>query len=286
MMKPLSQLIVTAAMWTAGASSLAAEDAFPDPGPDTVWDGAIGLTTNVPVAGEIEVDIDRDIYSVSVQGGKQYDIRVTPGPGSSALRNAEVDLLAGGGMYPRIQQFDTVREPSATGSYAQPNGSNWTVYVSVGGFKKFTTGAYEITVEEKDVEDADGDGLPDAWERAQFPNDAIADVDPDADPDGDGLTTREEFLLGTDPDDLHLPSQALAITSMEGVPPNRITWNSMPMREYAVVAVPSLPLETAASTDEVGRVKAYTESSSLMVSDPSSERRFYHVRVTVPASAP
>ncbi len=48
--------------------------------------------------------------------------------------------------------------------------------------------------------DGDGDGLPDAWERAhQLNPDDPADADADA--DHDGLRNRDEYLAGTDPQD-------------------------------------------------------------------------------------
>ena len=46
-------------------------------------------------------------------------------------------------------------------------------------------------------EDADGDGLPDAWEAALLASlKETGDIDPNADSDGDGLTNREEYLTG------------------------------------------------------------------------------------------
>jgi hypothetical protein len=51
--------------------------------------------------------------------------------------------------------------------------------------------------------DADGDGLPDAWEQALIDNDrtgrlrALGDVKPGDDLDGDGLTNLQEYHLGT-----------------------------------------------------------------------------------------
>lgn len=51
-------------------------------------------------------------------------------------------------------------------------------------------------------EDSDGDGLPDAWERAISGN--LEEVDPNADSDGDGMSNLEEYLAGSyafDPED-------------------------------------------------------------------------------------
>lgn len=54
--------------------------------------------------------------------------------------------------------------------------------------------------------DIDGDGLPDAWERSYFPADDFSirplhklEQTGDDDPDGDGLSNRDEYLNGWDP---------------------------------------------------------------------------------------
>lgn len=54
--------------------------------------------------------------------------------------------------------------------------------------------------EKKVVVDADGDGLPDEWERKHGMNPSDAS-DADADADGDGFTNKEEYLAKTDPKD-------------------------------------------------------------------------------------
>lgn len=57
-------------------------------------------------------------------------------------------------------------------------------------------------------EDSDGDGLPDAWERAMIASmgggRSLADIKPNGDDDGDGLSNLQEYLAGTyayDPQD-------------------------------------------------------------------------------------
>jgi len=54
--------------------------------------------------------------------------------------------------------------------------------------------------EKKVVLDADGDGLPDEWER-KFGLNVHDASDANADADGDGFTNAEEFAAGTDPRD-------------------------------------------------------------------------------------
>jgi len=46
--------------------------------------------------------------------------------------------------------------------------------------------------------DSNGNGIPDAWERQNF---GTTGIDPNADPDGDGMSNLQEYLAGTNPND-------------------------------------------------------------------------------------
>ncbi len=96
-------------------------------------------------------------------------------------------------------------------------------------------------------EDADGDGLPDAWEAWVLEMDgrasdaaAIAAFKPGDDADGDGMTNRQEYFAGTDP---FLSTDLLAITSFRRLPgSNRveIKFTSAYDRTYRIVKTDSL----------------------------------------------
>lgn len=79
--------------------------------------------------------------------------------------------------------------------------------------------------------DSDGNGLPDNWERAFF---SQIGVDPEADPDHDGLTNAEEWKAGTDPKDAQSQFTFISIKphTAGGI---LIQWSSSQIKNYSVL---------------------------------------------------
>ena len=97
--------------------------------------------------------------------------------------------------------------------------------------------------------DTDGDGLPDAWEKSLIDRDSsgllktLADVRPGDDADGDGLTNRHEFLLGTYALD-KLDGVSLSIVAVENGRA-RLRFATIPGRVYTIKSSTELNTWTA-----------------------------------------
>ncbi len=82
--------------------------------------------------------------------------------------------------------------------------------------------------------DANGDGLPDAW---QLTTTGTLTDGPNDDTDGDGTSNLEEYLAGTDPNN---PDSALVLTSYMTAPgaapvvSTTLTWKSVMTRDYFI----------------------------------------------------
>ena len=76
----------------------------------------------------------------------------------------------------------------------------------------------------------DTNGLPIAWEMANFGH---TGVDPNADPDHDGMSNMQEYLAGTDPNN---PNSCLCITNFtrDATGYNLMSWSSVPTRYYYI----------------------------------------------------
>lgn len=139
--------------------------------------------------------------------------------------------------------------------------------------------------------DADGSGLPIAWELTYF---GTTGVNPNADPDHDGMSNYQEYLAGTDPNN---PNSVFRITAESvffssgglGGPGGSseaiatLTWNSVPTRYYYIQTTPSL--SSPVWTDSgLGLITPTSTSTVRDFADPDAPMRFYRVEAVQPLS--
>ena len=139
-----------------------------------------------------------------------------------------------------------------------------------------TTGAsFDLGFEVLGNPDADNDTLPDAWEIANGldPNSDTGPNGPTGNPDGDGLTNYEEYIVGKNPQtwDVYLPAVAKTTNGFT------VNFTTIPDRLYRVYSSEDMLSWTALGTDISGdgTPKSYEDTTVL-------PRRFYHVVVRLP----
>jgi len=113
--------------------------------------------------------------------------------------------------------------------------------------------------------DANMNGLPDGWEAIYGGN-----LDPHADPDFDGLTTREEFFAGTNPIDFASRINFSVIRELEDGD-IEVAFDAVDGRQYHLQGSPTL-------VDWVTLVE-HTASTSERVTLTVSPTGFYRVRI-------
>jgi hypothetical protein len=130
--------------------------------------------------------------------------------------------------------------------------------------------------------DADGDQMPDAWER-QFGLDPTLD-DRLLDADGDGQNNRAEFLAGTHPRDrlsfLRLQCGFSEAGSSEG--PLRLRWDAKAGRSYTILESPVLeganPNSAAWTRHSDHAAEASDHTAEILIPRPNpGESRLYRL---------
>jgi hypothetical protein len=199
------------------------------------------------VRGELGSPID------SSQGAELLLVRDDAPDGTVYARTVVGETAYPGQNYRLSLEIDS-EGPSR--SYAVVRGTQMRIKCQIGAAVQNLTPAPTFATPENGTaqrldfsigEDADGDGLPDAWEVMVLneygrPSDAsaVAAFKPGDDADGDGMTNGQEYLAGTDP---FSATDLLAITSFRRLPGSsrvEIKFTTVPGRIYRIVKADSL----------------------------------------------
>ncbi|MDW8349818.1 MAG: alpha-amylase family glycosyl hydrolase [Verrucomicrobiae bacterium] len=133
--------------------------------------------------------------------------------------------------------------------------------------------------------DSDGDGLPDAWE-AQYnldPNNPSGLQGASGDPDGDGLTNIEEFILGLNPSSAHDAAHPIITITHGSGGSMDISFPTLPGRQYRVEFTNSLHSPWAPASNWMngtGSQMTWNDNGTTTGSLPTTvPRRFYRLQV-------
>ena len=124
----------------------------------------------------------------------------------------------------------------------------------------------------------DANGLPIAWELQNFGH---TGVDPNADPDHDGMSNQQEYLAGTDPNNASSNLKITAQAFSSGGTSAALAWNSVSTRYYYVQK--EATLNSPAWTDSgLGLITPDGASTARGFTDTNAPVRFYRVEAVRP----
>jgi hypothetical protein len=155
-------------------------------------------------------DSTADIQLTGLTPGVTYDFRYYMRQWGAGTRTQDFLFDGDGdGTFEtiRISEDNAALDPPglATGnqayafSYTYTAGASGTLNLKVNMITGGTFHLYGLTNQVVNVADADGDGLPDAFEVEHTDPESATALNAADDPDNDGLTNLEEFQSGTDP---------------------------------------------------------------------------------------
>jgi hypothetical protein len=122
-------------------------------------------------------------------------------------------------------------------------------------------------------------GLPIAWLLTYF---GTTNVNPNADPTGKGMTIAQDYVAGTDPNNINSVFRITAESFSSGGTSATLTWNSVPTRYYYILKTPSLGSPVWVDSG-LGLVSPSAGSSTTAgFTDTTTPTRFYRVEAVRP----
>jgi hypothetical protein len=127
--------------------------------------------------------------------------------------------------------------------------------------------------------DSDANGLPDAWELLNFGH---IGVNPNADPDGDGMSNKQEYLAGTNPNDANSDLEITTFTATPGGTSANVTWESVLTRNYYIQKRLNLNGSFSWFDSGLGLIAPDGASTTRSFADTNAPIRFYRVQAVRP----
>jgi hypothetical protein len=125
----------------------------------------------------------------------------------------------------------------------------------------------------------DTNGLPIAWELLNFGH---TGVNPNADPDGDGMSNLQEYLAGTNPNDLNSNLEITYFSSLPGGTQATVTWETVPTRYYYLQKRLTLNANTTWFDSGLGLISPNGSATTRVINDTNAPTRFYRVQAVRP----
>lgn len=122
-------------------------------------------------------------------------------------------------------------------------------------------------------------GLPIAWQLLNFGN---TNVNPNADPDGDGMSNQQEYLAGTNPNNANSDLEITSFSSAPGGTTANVTWESVLARNYYIQKRLNLNTGFSWLDSGLGLISPDGASTTRTFSDTNAPMRFYRVQAVRP----
>jgi hypothetical protein len=125
----------------------------------------------------------------------------------------------------------------------------------------------------------DTNSLPIAWELLNFGH---TGVDPNADPDGDGMSNLQEYLAGTNPNDSNSDLEITGFSAKPGGTQTTVTWESVLMRNYYIQKRLTLQNSAPWVDSGLGLISPDSSTTTRAIIDTNAPTRFYRVQALRP----
>lgn len=153
------------------------------------------------------------------------------------------------------------------------------VYSANCGWIGLSNAAAYVQTDTIDQGQLDTNGLPIAWELLNFSH---AGVDPNADPDGDGMSNFQEYLAGTNPNDSNSDLEITAFSATLGGANATVTWESVLTRNYYLQKRLGLNPGSLWFDSGLGLISPDGVFTTRSFADTNAPARFYRVRAVRP----